>query len=50
MENKLIIMRDEAPTELREEEKDHNDGGNEGDDTTRESTAVEIFINFGISV
>jgi len=37
-------------TEFGEEEKEHDEGGYEGDETTRKSTAVEIFIDFRVSI
>lgn len=37
-------------TELRGEEEDHNNGGDEGDDAARERAAVEILINLRVGV
>lgn len=37
-------------TELGEEKQEHNDGGDEGDNTAGESTVVEILIDFGVSI
>nr|GMD10044.1 hypothetical protein Iba_chr06eCG2460 [Ipomoea batatas] len=34
-------------TELGEEKQEHNDGGDEGDNTAGESTVVEILIDCG---
>lgn len=42
--------RREGHTELGEEEQEHDDGGDEGDDAAGERTAVEILIDFRVSV
>lgn len=37
-------------TQLRDEEENHKDGGSESDNATRKCAAVEIFIDFWISI
>lgn len=40
----------EERTEFGKEEEEHDEGGEEGDEATGESAAVEILIDFGVSV
>ena len=37
-------------TEFREEKKEHGDGGDDGNNTAGERTAVKILINFRVGV
>lgn len=39
-----------AHTELRDEEEEHDNRGDEGNNTASKCTAVEILIDFGVGV
>lgn len=37
-------------TDLREEEKEDGEGGQDGDETAGEGAAVEVFVHFRVGV